>query len=250
VGVLAAWLPTASRAHAFLDHAQPAVGSAVATAPSEVTVWFTEPPTAVHDALRVFDAQNRRVDRDDTHASQEKALTVSLPKLTPGRYRVVWRVLATTDGHITNGNFTFAVGVADTTAKTCDLQVSNGWIRAPTPNATVLAGYATLRDGGSTPLTLIGVDSSLFQRVQMHDNAMSDGMMQMRPLPSLTLGAGASVQFAPEGRHFMLTGPARALHAGEHVRLRFSTDNGCAVESDFLVAAKAPAPGQEQRPAH
>ena len=29
-------------AHAFLDHAEPRVGNTVATAPHEVTLWFTQ----------------------------------------------------------------------------------------------------------------------------------------------------------------------------------------------------------------
>jgi len=33
-------------------------------------------------------------------------LTVSLPKLKPGKYKVVWRVVSV-DTHVTTGNFTF-----------------------------------------------------------------------------------------------------------------------------------------------
>jgi hypothetical protein len=37
------WLVTGeASAHAFLDHAQPRVGNTVATAPREVTLWFTQ----------------------------------------------------------------------------------------------------------------------------------------------------------------------------------------------------------------
>jgi methionine-rich copper-binding protein CopC len=32
----------AAQAHAFLDHAEPRVGNKVATAPRQVTLWFTQ----------------------------------------------------------------------------------------------------------------------------------------------------------------------------------------------------------------
>jgi copper(I)-binding protein len=238
-------VPMTIWAHAFLDHAAPAVGGTVAVAPAEVTVWFTEPPAVVHDALKVFDGQNHRVDRDDTHAGggSDKALTVSLQKLLPGHYRVVWRVLASTDGHVTSGNFTFdvgaSVGAGAAAPLACDLAVEKGWIRTPTPNATMLAGYVVLR-GGHAPLTLTAVDSPLFGQVQMHDSGMSGGMMQMRPLAAVTVPAGAALSFSPEGRHLMLSNPVHPLREGEHVRLRFSADSGCSSEGDFVVASKAP----------
>jgi len=66
--------------------------------------------------------------------------------------------------------------------------------------------------------------------------------MQMRPLSSLAVPAGATVRFAPDGRHLMLSDPVQPLHEGEHVRLRFSADSGCSSAADFVVAARAPTP--------
>jgi hypothetical protein len=41
-GVVAVSAVPAARAHAFLDHASPAVGSSVQTSPPKVTLWFTQ----------------------------------------------------------------------------------------------------------------------------------------------------------------------------------------------------------------
>jgi methionine-rich copper-binding protein CopC len=38
--------------------------------------------------------------------SNAALLTVSLAKLKPGKYKVVWRVMSV-DTHVTTGNFTF-----------------------------------------------------------------------------------------------------------------------------------------------
>lgn len=97
-------------AHAFLDHAAPAVGSTVRTPPTQVKLWFTQPLEHAFSTLRVVDRSNKRVDRGDANfdPGNPRVLQVSLPALAPGRYRVLWRVLSA-DTHVTEGDFTFDV---------------------------------------------------------------------------------------------------------------------------------------------
>ena len=97
-------------AHAFLDHATPAVGSVVHAVPSEVRLWFTQRLEPAFSVVRVLDGNGKRVDQGDAKVEGADAsiLLVSLPKLTPGEYRVTWRVLSV-DTHVTEGDFTFNV---------------------------------------------------------------------------------------------------------------------------------------------
>jgi methionine-rich copper-binding protein CopC len=99
-----------ARAHAFLDHAAPAVGSTVRAPPAQVKLWFTQALEPAFSTARVVDQSNQRVDRADAKVDPGNAalLQVSLPPLAPGRYRVVWRVLSI-DTHVTEGDFTFDV---------------------------------------------------------------------------------------------------------------------------------------------
>ena len=99
-----------ARAHAFLDHAAPAVGSTVRAPPSQVRLWFTQPLEPAFSTVRVVDRSNTRVDRGDARvdARDGTTLQVSVPALAPGRYRVVWRVLSV-DTHVTEGDFSFDV---------------------------------------------------------------------------------------------------------------------------------------------
>ena len=97
-----------ARAHAFLDHASPLVGSAVRTAPREVVLWFTENIEPAFSRVTVQNATGARVDRGNARASGNQ-LRVSLGALSPGTYRVVWRVVSV-DTHATEGDFTFRVG--------------------------------------------------------------------------------------------------------------------------------------------
>ncbi len=97
-------------AHAFLDHAAPAVGSTVRTPPAQVKLWFTQQLEPAFSTLRVVDQSKKRIDRGDAKVDpgDPRILEVSVPALAPGRYRVVWRVLSA-DTHVTEGDFTFDV---------------------------------------------------------------------------------------------------------------------------------------------
>ncbi len=97
-------------AHAFLDHAVPAVGSTLKTPPSEVRLWFTEDLEVAFSSVKVVDPSGTRVDRDDKQVdpSDKTLLKVSVPSLQNGSYQVIWRVLSV-DGHVTEGDFKFGV---------------------------------------------------------------------------------------------------------------------------------------------
>src|SRR5271168_4003258 len=94
---------TAARAHAFLDHASPLVGSTVAAAPHEVSLWFTQNIEAAFSAVEVTDADGARVDLGKPQISGN-TMRVGVKSLTPGTYRVRWHVLSV-DTHKTEGNF-------------------------------------------------------------------------------------------------------------------------------------------------
>jgi len=97
-------------AHAFLDHAAPAVGSTVHGAPAQVKLWFTQQLEPAFSSVRVLDRSGRQVDKADPQVDRADAtlLRVSLPQLAPGTYRVAWRVLSV-DTHVTEGDFSFDV---------------------------------------------------------------------------------------------------------------------------------------------
>ena len=101
---------TSLEGHAFLQRAEPAVGSTVQTSPAEVRVWFTEKIEPAFSTIQVFGASGKEMDQRDVHVdrSDQALLHVSVPPLPPGTYKVVWRVVSV-DTHVTKGNFTFQV---------------------------------------------------------------------------------------------------------------------------------------------
>jgi copper resistance protein C len=107
---LVALFAASAGAHAFLDRAEPRVGSTVKAQPSEVKLWFTGALEPAYSRVEVLDGSGKRVDRGDAavDASSRDLMRVSVPPLAPGRYKVVWRALSV-DTHITEGSFEFKV---------------------------------------------------------------------------------------------------------------------------------------------
>jgi hypothetical protein len=110
VAAIVALLPAAALAHAMLDRASPKVGSTVATAPKELTLWFTEKLEPAFSTAEVRNAQGA-VQSGKAHVDggDRTELRVPLKALSPGTYAVTWRVLSV-DTHRTQGSFSFTVG--------------------------------------------------------------------------------------------------------------------------------------------
>jgi methionine-rich copper-binding protein CopC len=99
-----------AQAHAFLDHADPKVGSTVTGSPSVVKAWFTEELEPAFSKIKVFDATEKEIDNKDVQvdATNKSLMSVSVPTLPAGTYKVKWSAVAV-DTHHTTGTFTFTV---------------------------------------------------------------------------------------------------------------------------------------------
>jgi methionine-rich copper-binding protein CopC len=111
--VLAAALiaPASVRAHAFLDHSDPAVGSTVPAAPAVIHLWFTQELEPAFCWVTVSDRTGAAVNDGPAaiDASNPSELNVKLKPLPAGSYTVKWHVLSV-DTHTTEGDFNFEVG--------------------------------------------------------------------------------------------------------------------------------------------
>ena len=100
--------PAAAWAHAALQSANPAPDSVNAVAPDRIELMFNEPVQVL--GLRLIDAAGRDHSPAAPPAVRDAQVLWPLAdRLPDGRYLVSWRV-ASLDGHIIGGTFTFAVG--------------------------------------------------------------------------------------------------------------------------------------------
>ena len=129
--------------------------------------------------------------------------------------------------------------------KAGDLVISQGWSRATPGGAKIAGGYLTIDNKGSAPDRLVSVAGDVAGKVEIHEMAMNNGVMTMRPLDKgLPIEPGKTVKLAPGGYHLMLMDLKNPLKQGEKVplELQFEKAGKVAVSLDVQgVGAQAPA---------
>lgn len=102
--------PPAARAHAFLDHSDPAVGSTVPTSPTEMHLWFTQELEPAFSWVTIADKSGASVNDGPAtiDPNNKSEFDIKLKPLHAGTYTVKWHVLSV-DTHTTEGDFTFQV---------------------------------------------------------------------------------------------------------------------------------------------
>jgi copper(I)-binding protein len=98
------------------------------------------------------------------------------------------------------------------------LVIATPWIRATPKGAPVAGGYLTITNNGAEPDRLTGGSLAAAARFEVHEMAMQNGVMRMRPLTAgVEIKPGETVEFKPGGYHVMFMGLKRQLTAGETV---------------------------------
>ncbi len=108
-------VPTSALAHAYLDHADPPLGSTRSQAPTQLRLVFSEQVDSAFSQVHVLNARRETVDRGDSAvaADDPRAMVVSLQTgLADGVYTVAWRTLSADDGHSESGAYTLVFGSA------------------------------------------------------------------------------------------------------------------------------------------
>ena len=91
------------------------------------------------------------------------------------------------------------------------LEIQEAWVRPGPPNARMLAAYATLNNGSSTPVDLVEFSSPSFEVVELHRTQVVDGVSRMRQVRKLQLQPGEEAILEPGGLHLMLMRPTGPL---------------------------------------
>lgn len=116
-----------------------------------------------------------------------------------------------------------------------ELMVKDRWIREAPPTAAALAGYMVIHNGGETDRVLVGAESPLFANVMLHRTVMEGGMAKMIHQPSITIAAGKSLTFEPNGYHLMLMKPKKQLKAGDKVEITLKFKDGSTLPLSYEV---------------
>lgn len=120
------------------------------------------------------------------------------------------------------------------------LEINDAWIRSAPPNAMMLAGYATLHNAGDAAITINAVTAEGFADTSLHETVMVGDVSQMRSMGDLVIAPGASVAFAPGGKHIMLMQRIESSNRRPHVAITFSFADGGKQSADFAIRHATP----------
>ena len=97
-------------AHAFLERANPPVGSDVSPAPPQLVLTFSEGVEPAFSSIELHNAAGAAVaiGKPESMAGDKRRLGVTLPALPHGSYTVIWHATSV-DTHKTEGSFKFTV---------------------------------------------------------------------------------------------------------------------------------------------
>lgn len=129
----------------------------------------------------------------------------------------------------------FAAPALADEVKAGDLLISQAWSRATPGGAKVAGGYLTIENKGTTADRLVSVSADIAGKSEIHEMAMDNGVMKMRPLDKgLAIEPGKTVKFAPGGYHLMLQDLKGAFKQGDKVpvTLQFEKAGKVAVSLD------------------
>ena len=141
----------------------------------------------------------------------------------------------------------FAAPAQAQEVKAGDLVISQAWSRATPGGAKIAGGYLTIENKGTAPDRLISGAGDVAGKVEIHEMAMNNGVMTMRPLDKgLAIEPGKTVKLAPGGLHLMLMDLKNPLKQGDKVPLTLKFEKAGEVKLALDVqgvGAQAPAAG-------
>lgn len=98
----------------------------------------------------------------------------------------------------------FAQAAASHEFQLGDLTIDHPWARATLPGAKVAAGYLTIKNAGTSPDRLLAATAEIAGKGEVHEMAVKDGVMTMRPLATgLEIPPGGEVKLEPGSYHIM-----------------------------------------------
>jgi periplasmic copper chaperone A len=134
--------------------------------------------------------------------------------------------------------------------KAGDLVITQAWSRATPNGAKIAGGYLTIENKGSAPDRLIGGSGEIAGKIEVHEMAMNNGVMTMRPLDKgLTIEPGKTVKLAPGGYHLMMFDLKGQLKQGDKVPVTLEFEKAGKVTLSLDVqGVGAQAPGGTESP--
>ncbi len=99
------------------------------------------------------------------------------------------------------------------------IRVDQVWARATPGLVKTGVIYLSVTNTGTTPDSLLAASTPVAEKAELHEMTMTNGVMAMRPVPSLAIAPGKTIVLHPDGYHIMLLGLKAPLKEGATVPL-------------------------------
>lgn len=118
------------------------------------------------------------------------------------------------------------------------ITVENPQVRLLPPGVPNSSAYFVLKNDGDKMKELIGAESPLVNKVEIHNHVMADGVMRMEKQDKLVVKADSSIVFQPGGYHLMLFGIKSPFKENQSVPITLQFADGEQVKIDAVVSAE------------
>ena len=112
-------------------------------------------------------------------------------------------------------------------------------IEGGAPNTAM---FLTLNNSGADDYEVVRAESDVARSLELHGHIEENGVMKMRPVPSIKIPPHGHVELKPGGLHVMFIDLKKPLHVGARVKVRLVLDHGGAITVTAPVVAR---PGME-----
>jgi len=142
--------------------------------------------------------------------------------------------------------FAFSMGACNTSG---DIEVHQSWAR-PTMQGQNAAVYFTIHNHSTSDDELVGASSPVADVIEIHESKMTNDIMQMNRVETISLGADEEIIFQPGGYHIMLINIKEEFVLGEHIGLVLHFKNHEDMVVEVHIENSMPAEDHEEGENH
>lgn len=110
--------------------------------------------------------------------------------------------------------------------------VADTWVKATagTENTSMTAAFGVLTNSTGQDLTIVSASNDVTDRTELHEMAMVDGAMVMRPVAGgIPIPANGTTTLAPGGLHVMIMDAKTPIAPGDDVQVTLTLSDGSTV---------------------
>jgi copper(I)-binding protein len=132
---------------------------------------------------------------------------------------------------------------AGAAASLAQVRVEGAWARPTVAGQQGGGGYLSITSAAAD--RLVGGNTPVAQRFELHTMSMKGDVMEMRQVDAIELPAGKKVEFKPGGLHVMFIGLKQPLKLGSKVPVTLKLEKGGEVKVEFEVASRPAMPAHK-----